>query len=72
MCIRDRYGADPTIPCFNPAAPIENACRATLSNEILSQYKEIAEFYDIEYDEGKIQEGRNKCLDFFKQQRLNS
>ena len=66
------YGADPTIPCFNPAAPIENACRATLSNEILSQYKEIAEFYDIEYDEDKIQEGRNKCLDFFEQQRLNS
>ena len=66
------YGADPTTPCFNPAAPIENACRANLSNEILSQYKEIAEFYDIEYDEDKIQEGRNKCLDFFEQQRLNS
>ncbi|MEC8529672.1 MAG: hypothetical protein VXY27_02095, partial [Thermoproteota archaeon] len=45
------YGADPTTPCFNPAAPIENACRANLSEEILSQYKEIAEFYDIEYDE---------------------
>ena len=66
------HGADPSTPCFNPAAPIENACRANLSDEILSQYKEIAEFYDIEYDEGKIQEGRNKCLDFFKQQRLNS
>ena len=66
------YGADPSTPCFNPAAPIENACRANLSDEILSQYKEIAEFYDIEYDEGKIQEGRNRCLDFFKQQRLNS
>ena len=66
------YGADPTTPCFNPAAPIENACRANLSEEILSQYKEIAEFYDIEYDEGKIQEGRDKCLDFFEQQRLNS
>ena len=66
------YGADPSTPCFNPAAPIENACRANLSDEILSQYKEIAEFYDIEYDEDKIQEGRNKCLDFFKQQRLNS
>ena len=66
------YGADPTTPCFNPAAPIENACRANLSEEILSQYKEIAEFYDIEYDEGKIQEGRDKCLEFFEQQRLNS
>ena len=66
------YGADPSTPCFNPAAPIENACRANLSDEILSQYKEIAEFYDIEYDEDKIQEGRNKCLDFFEQQRLNS
>ncbi len=66
------FGADPTTPCFNPAAPIENACRANLSNEILSQYKEIAEFYDIEYDADKIQEGRNKCLDFFEQQRLNS
>ena len=66
------YGADPSTPCFNPAAPIENACRANLSEEILSQYKEIAEFYDIEYDEGKIQEGRDKCLDFFEQQRLNS
>ena len=66
------YGADPTTPCFNPAAPIENACRANLSEEILSQYKEIAEYYDIEYDEGKIQEGRDKCLDFFEQQRLNS
>ena len=66
------YGADQSTPCFNPAAPIENACRANLSEEILSQYKEIAEFYDIEYDEDKIQEGRNKCLDFFKQLRLNS
>ena len=66
------FGADPSTPCFNPAAPIENACRANLSDEILSQYKEIAEFYDIEYDEGKIQEGRDKCLDFFEQQRLNS
>ena len=66
------YGADPSTPCFNPAAPIENACRANLSDEILSQYKEISEFYDIEYDEDKIQEGRNKCLDFFEQQRLNS
>ena len=66
------YGADPSTPCFNPAAPIENACRANLSDEILSQYKEISEFYDIEYDEGKIQEGRDKCLDFFEQQRLNS
>tara|TARA_X000000950_G_C13707414_1_gene574759 strand:- start:260 stop:832 length:573 start_codon:yes stop_codon:yes gene_type:complete len=66
------YGADPSTPCFNPSAPIENACRANLSEEILSQYKEIAEFYEIEYDENKIQEGRNKCLEFFKQQRLNS
>ncbi len=66
------YGADPTTPCFNPAAPIENACRANLSEAILSQYKEISEFYDIEYDEAKIQEGRDKCLEFFKQQRLNS
>ena len=66
------YGADPTTPCFNPAAPIENACRANLNEAILSQYKEISEFYDIEYDEVKIQEGRNKCLEFFKQQRLNS
>jgi len=66
------YGADSSTPCFNPAAPIENACRANLSEEILSQYKEIAEFYNIEYDEDKIQEGRNKCLDFFKQLRLNS
>ena len=66
------FGADPSIPCFNPAAPIENACRANLSEEILSQYEEIAEFYDIEFDENKIQEGRNKCLDFFEQQRLNN
>ena len=65
------YGADPTTPCFNPAAPIENACRAKLSEAILSQYKEISEFYDIEYDEVKIQEGRDQCLEFFKQQRLN-
>mgnify|MGYP003325395435 CR=1 FL=1 len=65
------YGADPTTPCFNPAAPIENACRANLSEAILSQYKEISEFYDIEYDEVKIQEGRDQCLEFFKQQRLN-
>ena len=66
------FGADPSIPCFNPAAPIENACRANLSEEILSQYEEIAEFYEIEFDENKIQEGRNKCLDFFEQQRLNN
>ena len=56
------YGADPSTPCFNPAAPIENACRANLSEEILSQYKEIAEFYDIEYDEDKIQEHLDNSL----------
>ena len=45
---------------------------AKLSEAILSQYREISEFYDIEYDEVKIQEGRDQCLEFFKQQRLNS
>ena len=66
------YEADPLTPCFNPAAPIENACRANLSEEILSQYEEIAKFYDIEYDENQIKDGREKCLDFFKQLRLNN
>ena len=43
----------------------------TLSEEILSQYKEIAEFYDIEYDEDKIQEGRNKCLEMSNKININ-